>query len=614
MFDTKFTPEHRSTDATLAYGASYNIPAYQRPYVWDCLGRTDRDSQISQLWEDLWQFFTTDERGDREYFLGSIVVIERNRLQFEVVDGQQRLTSLILLLAAISCFIQRRLADPASYDPVLARFLDQIQRRLDEKLFNEAGVELVREPKVKVQRGPTQRAYDDALRAAVTCAPRPPKASNEAEQAVVDRYFRNRDFLGQRVADTFLTDGQLTIVRATQLEKFLLFLLQRVSLVQIRTLSEDTAFTVFEILNNRGLPLSNVDLLRNFVLQHLSELHNAQEAEQIWSTLESDGLNADYVARWAEVRLARTLTTSAFNEVRGVYQRDLQEIPGNSRISQLVQALKQDLEPYAAAVNPRANIADPVLRARVQFLLNAGNTRYLTNFIFALFRQLQFTGAEPAEPATREILHAVLAAGQRYMTRVLRGNLRFSNGVTFTAIHRIQKSDWQGTIEVFDDRMAANELDGLLRSPMYDNDVAAVFVACCAWLDEAEAHRVGAAVGAYDLHVSRATLEHILPQRPAPHSAWLAAFTEEQRSTLTWLLGNLTLLTVRSNASAKNRDFVIKQERYRTSNLPMVRDLAGLPTFGPDELLARHERMVTVLLAHLTGPKLLTPGLAQGNG
>lgn len=613
MSDTKFTPEHRSTDATLAYGASYNIPSYQRPYVWDCLGKTDRDSQISQLWDDLWQFFAADARSDREYFLGSIVVIERDRLQFEVVDGQQRLTSLILLLAALSCFIQRRLADPASYDPALTRFLDQIQRRLDEKLFNETGVQLIREPKVKVQRGPTQRAYDDALRAAVTCVPSPPKASSAAEQAVVDRYFRNRDFLGQRVTDTFLTVGQLTIDDATRLEKFLLFLLQRVSLVQIRTSSEDTAFTVFEILNNRGLPLSNVDLLRNFVLQHLSALHDPQTAERIWSDLESDGLNADYLARWAEVRLARTLTASAFNEVRGIYQRELKEIPGDARISQLVRALQQDLEPYAAVVNPRDHIADPVLRTRVQFLLNAGNTRYLTNLIFALFRQLQFTGAEPADPATSKVIHAVLAAAQRYMTGVLRGSLRFSNGVTFTAIQRIRASDWPGTIEVFDARMDFDYIESLLMSPMYDNDVAAVFVACCAWLDEADAHRAGAALGAYDLHVSRATLEHILPQRPAPGSAWFAAFNETERGEMTWLLGNLTLLTVRSNASAKNRDFAAKRERYKTSNLPMVRDLAGLPTFGPDELLARHHRMVNALLAHLQGPIDPHPQLVHGD-
>lgn len=72
----------------------YSIPDYQRPYSWE-------EEHIKQLFDDLYGFYK--QKTDESYFLGSIVVIKKDHQpQADVVDGQQRLTSLTILIAALT--------------------------------------------------------------------------------------------------------------------------------------------------------------------------------------------------------------------------------------------------------------------------------------------------------------------------------------------------------------------------------------------------------------------------------------------------------------------------------------------------------------------------------
>jgi hypothetical protein len=523
MADTKFIPEHRSVDAMLVDGATYQVPAYQRPYVWDCRGKTDRDSQVVRLWEDLWGFFSEDATKSREYFLGSVVVIERSRLTFEVIDGQQRLTSLILVLAAMSCFIKRLQSEPKRYDDRLIDFLEKARTRLDDRMYNQVGVQLIREPKVKIERSAAHAPYDVALAEAVACYPGPSTAPRPRHREVVERYFRNREYLRDRLEQHLTSDGFFGTASATLFNDFYVFLLQRVSIVQIRTSSEDTAFTVFEILNNRGMPLSNLDLLRNFVLQQLAKVDDTRqdEHERRWDGLENDGADDEFVARWVESYRGKALSASAFNETREVY-KTFTDLPGSPPIAQLLDRLEADLAWYRAARQPEEYVEDLEMRARVLFLLHAGNARYLVNLMLALFRATGFDGRRRAEEADRPV-RAVLAATQRYLTAVLLGRVRFSNAVTFDAINHLRRGDFDGAVSALSEASGREQVYVLVTSPIYDNTTAALFVATVSWLEEADAHTGGDAVGAWRLSVRASSLEHILPRGGSRWGWWSAA-------------------------------------------------------------------------------------------
>ncbi|HNF97308.1 MAG TPA: DUF262 domain-containing protein, partial [Pseudomonadota bacterium] len=83
---TVFSPEHCPLDRLFAADTTYRIPAYQRPYSWQAGGRTERSRQVDQMWEDLWSFFEDNRTNAKEYFLGSMVIVEdKNALRnFEV--------------------------------------------------------------------------------------------------------------------------------------------------------------------------------------------------------------------------------------------------------------------------------------------------------------------------------------------------------------------------------------------------------------------------------------------------------------------------------------------------------------------------------------------------
>jgi len=93
-----------------------------------------------------------------------------------------------------------------------------------------------------------------------------------------------------------LTDGVFTIADAELFNQFFSFLYVRVAIVLITTASFETAFMIFETLNNRGLPLSNVDLLRNFLLEKLSEA-DEPDAAAMWTALEKDALTEEFMGR-----------------------------------------------------------------------------------------------------------------------------------------------------------------------------------------------------------------------------------------------------------------------------------------------------------------------------
>ena len=101
-----FKPEEQTINQLFIASSksTYVIPSYQRLYSWEAKGKSDRDSQVNIMWEDLIEHFELE--GDKYYFMGSMVHISRDNNTYEVVDGQQRLTTISLLFVAIKCLLE----------------------------------------------------------------------------------------------------------------------------------------------------------------------------------------------------------------------------------------------------------------------------------------------------------------------------------------------------------------------------------------------------------------------------------------------------------------------------------------------------------------------------
>lgn len=230
-------------------GKRYGIDYYQREYRW-------QRKQVKELVDDLTGQFLQwyrpgSPRGAVEqygnYFLGSIILSERDGQQF-IVDGQQRLTTLTLLLLLLH---QRQ-----GQRPDRVHLEDLIySERFGERAFNIA-VEDRRATMTALFNGNTPDTSD----------------ASESVQNIVARY-EDLDELMQDVANE-LDD--------TALPYFCDWLVEKVYLIEIRAASDEDAYTIFETMNDRGLSLSPLDMLKGYLLANISDVGQRNEAARLW--------------------------------------------------------------------------------------------------------------------------------------------------------------------------------------------------------------------------------------------------------------------------------------------------------------------------------------------
>ena len=241
------------------------IPEYQRPYAWT-------SEQIETLFEDIWEFATTigglDQNGS--YFLGSIVSFENENGEQEIIDGQQRITSLFLLLRSI--YTKLIHGDDAHTDAA-QNFIRQIEPaiwRTDNRTGKVDYNDILLTSKVVDNEG--NEILRDILKDGV--------ANPDAN----DNYSKNY-LLFQKLYDDHCTKSPLKIY------DFIYALLNQAILLPISADSQDTALTIFSTLNNRGLPLSDADIFKAKIYNNLKDDEKDNFISQ-WKTLEKEATEA----------------------------------------------------------------------------------------------------------------------------------------------------------------------------------------------------------------------------------------------------------------------------------------------------------------------------------
>ncbi len=230
----------------LLHGAKFSIDSYQREYAW-------KERQIHELIDDLTGKFLgcyDDEHSRHEiakyehYFLGSIVISNKNGQRF-IVDGQQRLTSLTLLLIFLH-HRQKNQADPTS-------LLDLIHSvKYGQKSFNLDVPE-----------------REEVVRALLDQTPVKLNGANESVRNIADRYQTILDHFPEEI------DGQAVVY-------FVDWLMENVYLVEIEAFSDEEAYTIFETMNDRGLPLSLPEMLKGYVLAKITHEGEQQAVNALW--------------------------------------------------------------------------------------------------------------------------------------------------------------------------------------------------------------------------------------------------------------------------------------------------------------------------------------------
>lgn len=248
--------ETRSVANVFTLNKKYVVPRFQREYSWQA-------DQLEEFWEDITQQIrvVSAKPSFNEYFIGAVVLVgDDSKPDYLIVDGQQRLTTLTILLRAIV----ERLNDLKETKAAEALHKNVIQGVDHEgndyfKLVNES-------PKPFFQNE-VQALEQQKIGA--------PKSAEEFLLNDAYQLFRKR-------VSGFKLKGLSDVDTAKALRDQTLDYLK---FIQVTAKNEDDAYTIFETLNARGISLSSVDLVKNWIFKNYSNVHPHDNAKEIWSEI-----------------------------------------------------------------------------------------------------------------------------------------------------------------------------------------------------------------------------------------------------------------------------------------------------------------------------------------
>jgi hypothetical protein len=494
---------------------SFSIPDYQRPFAW-------RKEQALQLLDDLGEALDRDSA--EPYFLGSVVLVkDKQGPSAEVIDGQQRLTTLTILLAVL-----RDLTDDADEQANLGQLISEPGSKIE-------GLES--RPRLALRKRDRAFFADHVQRpGGVThlLTLKETTAKNDAQRAITE----NASALHGRLAD-WQPHRRLDLMK---------MLIMRTYLVVVSTPDLASAHRIFSVMNARGLDLLPTDIFKSNII----------------GSLPPDDSDA-YAEKWdsAEELVGRELFAELFQHIRMIFAMKrpekelLKEFPEQVLADYLpgkgADFVDDVLTPYAEAYGQIRDFsfAAPVGAEKVnnwfRRLAQIDNSDWLPPALWALHRhgddaQRLDDFLEALERlAASMLIRRVYATPRAQRYAALLRELAEGMGLKAPSL----------TLSDAEKEEVAQKLNG----DLYLQEKVRRYVLLR--LDELLAEAPGVTY-----EHARITVEHVLPQNPAPASLWKVRFTDEQREYWTHRLANLVLLNRTKNSQARNFDFAKKKSAY----------------------------------------------------
>lgn len=534
----------------------YVIPSYQRPYAWTPV-------QAGELFSDLHDFYCKEDKEDT-YFLGSIVLIkEEGKPHAEVIDGQQRLTTLTILLAALTHratgairdAFHRYLCEPGNVLEGLAKKPRLTLRERDRAFFEH-------------------HVQDVSLTELLTLDPA--QLDNESQRNIQ----ANARLFLQRLEAAFGDDTQA----ATQ---FGGFLVQRCFLVAVSTPSQQSAFRVFSVLNSRGLDLLPTDIIKSDVIGKVTPALR-DEYNEIWEEL--------------EVETGRDGFAEVFGHIRMIYAKDKAR-----------RALLEEFRERVIAKVPSAEeLVTKVIEPHTQAYLIAKHAQFVSTAnaaeVNSLLRWLGRIDNSDWLPSAMKFLaeHDSDATYVHWFVKRLE---------RLAAFMHICGHDVNGRIERYGRVLHALEKPHSLKAPvaaveLTDSEKKAFLQTLQGEVYLMTARRRNYLIlrldsfmsdGAATYDPSVLTIEHVLPQTVAKDSEWAKQWPNVG-DQLHWLhrLANLVPLNQRRNSQAQNHDFERKKNAYfagkrGVSSYVLTTQVLNATSWTPAVVEKRHRELMDVL-------------------
>lgn len=304
----------------------YNVPVYQRPYSWDI-------EQIKVLLNDIYETYTGPDKEDG-YYTGNLIIFDRNDKinglisKYDIIDGQQRITTFSLILLAIYC---KAKADDIE-DRTVENVKDALWKVINRENKRECPVITLNSIEKKCFSDLFNKGYDDSNKILAYCETY--KTVSKFESRVINNFKYIYDYIKEKICDCNNPEALLNYAD---------YILQYVQFIVIEANCQASkVFSMFESINSKGKKLEEIDLIKTYIFSKLDEGSHEKYLD-IWGQLiiqTNDNLY-DYLSNYIKAFLWFYRQNISVDNFKTIVVRDMFEY---YKVNSEAEALKYLLD------------------------------------------------------------------------------------------------------------------------------------------------------------------------------------------------------------------------------------------------------------------------------
>ncbi|WQS57265.1 DUF262 domain-containing protein [Helicobacter pylori] len=505
----------------------YQIPIYQRPYQWT-------EENCEKLLDDL--FFNYEDDRESDYFCGSLVLVKSDPNSktetYDIVDGQQRLSTFILLAKVLVDLYNDCLSDPKNLERLQEGWKDRHTER-KRLSFNTIG----------------SNAEDDFAYAL--------EHFNDSQAS------KNKNNENNYLKNAVCLKDYLREKEIENINDFIDWLYCNVVFVTITCPDADKALRIFNVLNARGLPLNATDIFKGELLKELAKEEDQKKLVSRWNALSQKCSDNDL-----------TMETLFSWYLDYLEPKTSREEMGKRLVTWFNKLNKPPLE-YLKGVEDFYDTCREVLEMQDwhAHLLSYKDDDYLWVILCAsLLHRYSDQDREALKGLLVKFYYQDWVAGQTKSTRsqtccnIIKALKEKKSMESIASIVKKYLDD-KNVTQRFKENLKDDHLYEKHKKNSKNSWLRPILILVeYSMSDDFYPKRIQKD----DFHV-----EHILPQNPDSSSQWVRDFSEEERGLYTHSLANLTLLGVKKNQQASNLDFKEKKEIYMGEAVNLGKDKRG---------------------------------------
>jgi len=518
------------------------VPIYQRPYAWI-------EDNVKALFQDIKDSYP------EEYFIGTIVVTNKGDY-FEIIDGQQRLATITIFYSVVRNFLLSLKDDKGASIIEGAYLFKQDLRTRDSQSKLELGAndnEYFKNFIVNRQSGLPNIKNKDS--------------HNRIEQAYNIAY---------RVAENEYASSSNQFARLYDLIDFLK---HKVKIIVVKVSDEANAFTIFETLNDRGLSLSQADLIKNYLFNKAG--NRLIEAQEKWArftgAIEAAADENEILQfiryHWSS-KYGLTREKDLFKNIKS------KTINLNQTITYLSE-LESDVPSYIALLNPNHSFWNDYTSNSKEHIKTLLELQLYQNrpLLLALLKRFSISDIEKAFKlivawSVRNLVTGSTGAGTLEKEFSNQAKLIIDGEVKTLLEFKNSIIKLVPTDDEFKNQFKIATISKNYIARYYLSEIEKIYHAT----KEQETSK----------NTEIVNLEHILPEKPDFQGDW-KDFDEEQHKTYYKRIGNLTLLDKKMNSSQKSASFVVKKDIYKQSEILITSSLSDYNNWTISNIEKRQE-------------------------